>query len=208
MNDDNQQYGPWAYEATNCIEWDNNEITIPTADVKEGLHMLPWGYTAAAGATEKTRHRMIGNGWHIGTAMFLLFTLLAEPTEAARRDNLQETVWHRRGSDQTSHSTPSSRTQPKVTASESTYDTSSGHGIPTRHWREYCEINETAIVERRSGSQAPASESKTALRSMGVKDSPTLGDDGDLRVRESYALPPLPQTLAFTAALPRAASEL
>ena len=43
--------------------------------------MLPWGYTAAAGATEKTRHRMIGNGWHIGTAMFLLFTVLAETTE-------------------------------------------------------------------------------------------------------------------------------
>ena len=36
-------------------------MTIPTADVKEGLHMLPWGYRAAPGATEKTRHQVPRN---------------------------------------------------------------------------------------------------------------------------------------------------
>ena len=149
--DDNQQYGPWAYEATNCIEWDNNEITIPTADVKEGLHMLPWGYTAAAGATEKMRHRMIGNGWHIGTAMFLLFTLLAEPTEAARRDNLQETVWHRQGSAYTSHSLPmSSTTRLQKLTSDNNDQTPDEHEKPKKYREIYCDFKEPPIVEHRS----------------------------------------------------------
>lgn len=166
------------------MKWDNNEITIPTADVKEGLHMLPWGYTAAAGDTEKTRHRMIGNGWHIGTAMFLLLTLLAEPTEAKKHDNPQETVWHRQGSTHTSRSPPVSETPPRIWTPDKDDETSDEHGRPMRHWKEYCEIKRSPIVEHRSGSaQALASESKTALRSMGVKDSPTLGDDGDLCVR-------------------------
>ena len=41
-------------------------------EVKEQLHHIPPGYTAKAGADAKTRHRMVGNGWHWGVASRLL----------------------------------------------------------------------------------------------------------------------------------------
>ena len=39
-------------------------LHIPLLEVKEQLHHIPPGYTAKAGADAKTRHRMVGNGWH------------------------------------------------------------------------------------------------------------------------------------------------
>ena len=176
--DDQQQYGPWLYEPANCLRWDNNELTIPTADVKEGLHMLPWGHTAAAGATEKTRHRMIGSGWHIGTAMFLLFTLLAEPTEARRQDaETRETGWHRRGS---SHMR---RNRPTTTGAiqQSNCAPENQEHEPLRNWEGYCGIRRTPIGEHRSGSEQEFTpELQTALRLMGGEASPAHGDDGVL----------------------------
>ena len=57
-----------------------------------------------AGAKEKTRHKMTGNGWHKGTAMFLLFAMMTEPKEAKHETICtRETGWHRRGSSHTRH---------------------------------------------------------------------------------------------------------
>ncbi|CAE7539192.1 pksN, partial [Symbiodinium sp. CCMP2456] len=44
----------------------------------EQLHGIRIGYTAQAGADDRTRHRMIGNGWHWGVAGRILgFVVLA-----------------------------------------------------------------------------------------------------------------------------------
>ena len=53
-----------------------SRIHIPLSEVKEQLHHIPPGYTAKAGADAKTRHRMVGNGWHWGVASRLLGLLV------------------------------------------------------------------------------------------------------------------------------------
>ena len=81
-----------------------------------------------------------------------------------------ETLWHRRKGHLTRH-------------------ISIDH-VPDIVTRGNCAANKSSdkqqpIVEHRSGSgQGFASELKTALRSIGGKASPTLGDDGDLCVGE------------------------
>ena len=162
----------------NCLKWDNNEITIPTADVKESLHMLPWGYTAPAGATEKTRPRMIGNGWHMGTAMFLLFALLVEPTEARNDVQTERANWHRQGSFHKKHNAP------LITERMSDSKPSTADRLGEK-WERYCGQDKLPIIEHRSGLVTRSKrEIRTALRSMGGEASPTLGHVGDLRVGE------------------------
>ncbi|CAE7894086.1 unnamed protein product, partial [Symbiodinium necroappetens] len=63
-------------------------LHLPPPDVKEQLHHIPAGYTAKAGADTKTRHRMVGNGWHWGVAARLLGILVmatwAKPVASGR----------------------------------------------------------------------------------------------------------------------------
>ena len=55
--------------------------------VKEALHGIPAGYTDLGDGDERSRHRMIANGWHWGVARRLLAMLmaltLAQPVEAS-----------------------------------------------------------------------------------------------------------------------------
>ena len=55
--------------------WGDKKIGIP-ASVKEQLHGFPCGYTAASGAPERSRHRMIANSWHVFVVRFLFLLLL------------------------------------------------------------------------------------------------------------------------------------
>ena len=87
-------------------------LHIPPPEVKEQLHHIPPGYTAKAGADAKTRHRMVGNGWHWGVASrllgLLIMTTWAKPVGAGtapaptpRRGTIPwlSQLWTRRGWD-------------------------------------------------------------------------------------------------------------
>ena len=55
---------------------ERGHLRLPTPEVREQLHHMPVGYTAAAGADERARLRLVGNGWHWGVASRLLSLLV------------------------------------------------------------------------------------------------------------------------------------
>ena len=59
-----RQFAPWHYTVEAMLQDARGVLHIPPPEVKEQLHHMPPGYTAKAGADAKTRHRMVGNGWH------------------------------------------------------------------------------------------------------------------------------------------------
>ena len=81
-----RQFAPWHYTVEAMLQDAKGVLHIPPPEVKEQLHHIPPGYTAKAGADAKTRHRMIGNGWHWGVASRLLgllvMTTWAKPVAA------------------------------------------------------------------------------------------------------------------------------
>ena len=78
---------------------DTGRLRIATPEIKEQLHHIPQGYTAVEGIDERTRHRLIGNGWHWGVARKLITIVVAammttgeaavEVTPTPRRSTLQ-----------------------------------------------------------------------------------------------------------------------
>ncbi|CAE7351372.1 PUB3, partial [Symbiodinium sp. CCMP2456] len=77
-SDGKRQYAPWHYQLEAMLQDSQGVLHLPTAEIKEQLHGIPTGYTAQAGADDRTRHRMIGNGWHWGVAGRILgFVVLA-----------------------------------------------------------------------------------------------------------------------------------
>ncbi|CAE7897784.1 unnamed protein product, partial [Symbiodinium necroappetens] len=91
-----RQFAPWHYTVEAMLQDSRGLLHLPPPDVKEQLHHIPAGYTAKAGADTKTRHRMVGNGWHWGVAARLLGILVmatwAKPVASGR-------VWSRKGWD-------------------------------------------------------------------------------------------------------------
>ena len=45
--------------------------TLPIS-IKEGAHQFPMGFSAITGVSEKERHRLLGNSWHLGVASEML----------------------------------------------------------------------------------------------------------------------------------------
>ena len=67
-----RQFAPWHYTVEAMLQDFKGVLHIPPPELKEQLHHIPGGYTAKPGADVKTRHRMVGNGWHWGVASRLL----------------------------------------------------------------------------------------------------------------------------------------
>ncbi|CAE7466803.1 PUB3, partial [Symbiodinium sp. CCMP2456] len=77
-SDGKRQYAPWHYQLEAMLQDSQGVLHLPTAEIKEQLHGIPTGYTVQAGADDRTRHRMIGNGWRWGVAGRILgFVVLA-----------------------------------------------------------------------------------------------------------------------------------
>ncbi|CAE7505128.1 PUB3, partial [Symbiodinium sp. CCMP2456] len=75
-SDGKRQYAPWHYQLEAMLQDSQGVLHLPTAEIKEQLHGIPTGYTAQA--DDRTRHRMIGEGWHWGVAGRILgFVVLA-----------------------------------------------------------------------------------------------------------------------------------
>ncbi|CAE7884041.1 unnamed protein product, partial [Symbiodinium necroappetens] len=83
-----RQFAPWHYTVEAMLQDSRGLLHLPPLDVKEQLHHIPAGYTAKAGADTKTRHRMVGNGWHWGVPARLLGILVmatwAKPVASGR----------------------------------------------------------------------------------------------------------------------------
>jgi len=83
---DQRTFAPWQYSPEAMMQLENGSMVIPPADVKEQCHHLPKGYTQVQGVSERSRHRLLANGWHAGVARFMLYmvvmTLQARPLSA------------------------------------------------------------------------------------------------------------------------------
>ena len=73
---DNRQFAPWHYQEPSMLQDEQQQLILPSIEVKEQMHYLPPGYTGATGAPAIARHTMLGNSWHLGVAKFLLWFLL------------------------------------------------------------------------------------------------------------------------------------
>ena len=74
-SESNRQFAPWHSEPHAMMQLDNT-LVVPPPEVKELMHHMPYGWTAATGKDERTRHRMLGNGWHAGVAKVIIAATL------------------------------------------------------------------------------------------------------------------------------------
>ena len=73
---DQRTYAPWQYSPEALLHTADGQMHVPPAEVKEQLHLLPTGYTRVQGVEERSRHRLLANGWHTGVARLLLFLVV------------------------------------------------------------------------------------------------------------------------------------
>ena len=70
---DGQRFAPWHYEECHMVKV-KDKLQLPPPELKEEMHQLPVGYTA--GKSDHIRHKMLGNGWHVGCARAIIFLAL------------------------------------------------------------------------------------------------------------------------------------
>ena len=78
-----KQFAPWHYKSDNLWENERGELVTPSILVKERIHHLPDNFTASA-PDERTRHKIIANGWHLGTAILVMTLLTCFPPAATQ----------------------------------------------------------------------------------------------------------------------------
>ena len=79
---DQRAFAPWQYSPEALMHSEDGLMHVPTPEVKEQLHMLPKGYTEAPGVAERSRHRLLANGWHTGVARLLLYLVVTSLQQA------------------------------------------------------------------------------------------------------------------------------
>ena len=75
-----RQYAPWHYQEHALLRDPGGNLVVPPITIKEQVHHFPYNYTQHAEVEDRQRHRMLGNSWHVGVAMFMLLLLLQTPT--------------------------------------------------------------------------------------------------------------------------------
>ena len=87
----NRQFAPWHYAKEAMMTAADGTLHLPSISVKEQLHHMPKGFTAHGDVDDKSRHKMLGNSWHLGVARFILMFVLQwsgpSPTEAGGEHN-------------------------------------------------------------------------------------------------------------------------
>eukprot|EP00438_Fugacium_kawagutii_P034924 Skav206385 [mRNA] locus=scaffold834:525350:529905:- [translate_table: standard] len=76
--EDQRQFAPWQYASEAMMSDRHGKLHVLTADIKEQLHQLPRGYTKVKGVSERSRHRLIANGWHAGVVRFLIILMFTQ----------------------------------------------------------------------------------------------------------------------------------
>ena len=74
--EDHQRFAPWQYADEAMLQDSQGNFHVPSAEAKEQFHQLPIGYTRTDKTTDRGRHRMMANGWHFGTAKFMMLLVI------------------------------------------------------------------------------------------------------------------------------------
>eukprot|EP00435_Cladocopium_sp_Y103_P004623 s893_g1.t1 len=70
------RFAPWQYAEEALLHAKDGTMVVPPPAAKEQLHQLPVDYTKADGVSERARHRLLANGWHVGSAKFLMLLVI------------------------------------------------------------------------------------------------------------------------------------
>eukprot|EP00438_Fugacium_kawagutii_P032160 Skav231578 [mRNA] locus=scaffold481:249616:253132:- [translate_table: standard] len=65
-------FAPWQYTDSAMLHDAQGQAHLMTAEAKEVLRMLPVEYTKVDGVGERSRRRLLANGWHVGVARFMM----------------------------------------------------------------------------------------------------------------------------------------
>ncbi|CAE7943369.1 unnamed protein product, partial [Symbiodinium necroappetens] len=95
-----RQYPPWIYEESAMVRSSQNELMVLPVELKEQLHHFAAGVTRMPDVPPRSRHRLMGNSWHVGCATFLLHCVLSpysvspagEPSDAPPTSALQGAI--------------------------------------------------------------------------------------------------------------------
>lgn len=80
-----RQWAPWRYDVDALLTDPEGNLVVPTVEIKECLHQLPRGRTNVDGISSRSRHRMLGNSWHVGVAQFLILFVARTCTKIMMR---------------------------------------------------------------------------------------------------------------------------
>ena len=80
-----RQWAPWRYDVDSLLTDPEGNLVVPTVEIKECLHQLPRGHTNVDGISSRSRHRMLGNSWHVGVAQFLILSVARTCTKIMMR---------------------------------------------------------------------------------------------------------------------------
>ena len=91
---DHKQFAPWQYQQKYLVRKHGHDWQVATPEHREAMMGFPRGWTGPHN-TDRTRNTMLGNSWHVPTAMWILFLLLLQPafgipppTQRVRRGSL------------------------------------------------------------------------------------------------------------------------
>ena len=91
---DHRQFAPWQYQPKYLVRKHGHDWQVATPEHREAMMGFPRGWTGPHN-TDRTRNTMLGNSWHVPTAMWILFLLLLQPafgipppTQRVRRGSL------------------------------------------------------------------------------------------------------------------------
>ena len=81
---DCRQFAPWHYAEEAMLHDEAGRLHNISAGVKEALHEIPAGYTDLGDGDERSRHRLVANGWVARRLLAMLVALtVAQPAEAS-----------------------------------------------------------------------------------------------------------------------------
>ena len=98
--DNNKQFPPWQYRPEYLTRYKDGQWQTVTPLHRERMMGFPDNYTNTPPADDRTRNSMLGNTWHVPTAIWLLFLMLLSTNTQAipvpvRYSNIEKmaTIW-------------------------------------------------------------------------------------------------------------------
>ena len=70
-----REFAPWQYSPA-AMAKHQGELKVMPPHLKEQLHEYPIDYTKVTGVSEKARHRLLANSWHVSAAAFVIALVL------------------------------------------------------------------------------------------------------------------------------------
>lgn len=77
---DGRQFAPWQYQDHALLHARDNSVANIPVETKEQLHGFSGSFTRVSGVSERSRHRMMANSWHVHIIHFLLLIMFTPTT--------------------------------------------------------------------------------------------------------------------------------